>query len=609
MNEEISNLFDRQLGLVYQERIEDIRILITGHGPTIGFLIQELVFLGFGSSQGFIAFPDDIKVRLIDIKGQLFFKESDIGKNMWEVVKFRVGLNYDPNISILGIESLDDYNYDSVIVVETASDNESNDYRIPSYENGIYAITTKTGTVISSKKLDYNKCNYNVLQPSLSAICAGLVATEIMRRNFLLRVSEILDTNLQIRYVLQQKGILKECRESQRQHKGLPLKIRMKIGGENVPVTFEPFTETQIIYGPEGRLEKKIEDPDRIIIYASLPKKSFLKRFFVEQMEVLETYQPGHFKPIDDLLVSPFQETRICETKIIDANVSIPEYIRNKKVYFLGVGGLGSWTTLLFNVSNTEYCTLVLNDHDTEVEEHNLNRQILFDRTSIGKPKVEAAESTLRKTNPKNKIVKLPFELDIGVVNCLINEDFMSMDEYAKQKALNSNMIEGLPLNFVREEPVIANELKTSDIFVCGPDNIRVRYVSSLIGKLLGITVVNAGAERFEGKVDLFEPNGDCYICRYGEESKFKQEVVSCTGRIPIPSIVTTISIIGSIQSLMAILKLVLPEEKSLHYLQYYGRYQLIASCFGNPCRHKKSDACPGHLNLPIELNPFQFFN
>lgn len=609
MNDGLSTVFNRQLGLVYQEKIENIRILITGHGSAIGFLIQELLFLGFGSSQGFISFPKDLLVKEIDIKGQIFFQKEDLGKPMWDAAKLRVMLTYDSRISIIGIDDLDSYNYNSVVVVETACVEAPESVSIPKNANLIYAITTKTSAVISSKKLGYEVCSYNVLQPSLGVICAGLVSTEILRRNMLIRSSEILDTNLQIRYVFEQKDILKHCRELQKQHKGLPLQLRMKIGGENVPVTFEPFTETQIVYGSEGRIETQKEDPDRVILYASLPQNTFMKRMLVEQLEILEESTEGHFKPVSELLISPFVETTINQEKIIDAEISIPNIIKDKKVYFLGVGGLGSWTTTLFSISNTENCTLVLNDHDSEVEEHNLNRQILFNKFSIGKPKVVAAAKTLGTLNSNNKIIELPFELDIGAVNCLFNQDFMSLDDYNKKKNTNKVKLDELNINFVREEPVIANELKNTDVLVCGPDNIRVRYVSSLLGKLLKIPIVNAGAERFEGKVDLFDPSGDCYICRYGEESKFKQEIVSCTGKIATPSIVTTISTIGAIQSLITILKLILPDEKIVHYIQYYGRYQMIATCNDTPCRHKKSDNCPDHLNLPVDQNPFQFFS
>ncbi|MHA2366562.1 MAG: ThiF family adenylyltransferase [Candidatus Hodarchaeales archaeon] len=610
MSEDLSSLFERQLGLVYQERIEDLRVLLTGHGPTMGFLVQELVFLGFGSSQGFVSFPNDLLVTKHDVKGQLLLEESDIGKPFHEAIKNRTHEKISDDVLIFGVSDLDDFNYDAVVAVETALVDIPTDYRIPSFENAIWAITTKTSACISTEKLHHNQSPFNVLTPSLCAITASLAATEILRRNLLIRVSEILDSNLQLRFILQQKGILEACKTATADHKGLPFKLRLKLGSERVPVTFEEYTETTTIYGSEGRKEKINVDPDRVILYASFPKTSFLKRLLVDQLEILEEYPSGHFKPVDNVIFSPFNESRIENNKIIDVDLKIPETLDNKKIYFLGVGGLGSWTTVLINLSNTSNCTMVLNDHDPEIEEHNLNRQILFTKASIGKPKAVAAEESLIKINPTNKITLLPFQLDIGAANNIVNNEFMTPEEYEHKKK-NISYIPGtsIPTEIIRDDLVVANELKESDIIVCGPDNIRVRYVTSLIGKLVGIPVVNAGAERFEGKMDLFEPNHDCYVCRYGENSKYKQEVVSCTGRIPIPSIVTTISTLGGIQALITMVKLAMPDTDCVHYLQYYGRYQMFAKCSPDgPCRHKQKEACPHHLNLPEHENPFSFF-
>ena len=124
------------------------------------------------------------------------------------------------------------------------------------------------------------------------------------------------------------------------------------------------------------------------------------------------------------------------------------------------------------------------------------------------------------------------------------------------------------------------------------------------------IPLINAGGEIFEGKVDLFLPDGDCYVCRYGEKSKHEEKVVSCTGELPTLSIVTTIGIIGGLQSSLALAHLIDPTEKSPlhHFMQYYGRYQMLATCHGSACKHKIKPECPEHLNLPEHENPFKFF-
>ena len=115
--------------------------------------------------------------------------------------------------------------------------------------------------------------------------------------------------------------------------------------------------------------------------------------------------------------------------------------------------------------------------------------------------------------------------------------------------------------------------------------------------------------ERFEGKVDVFTPEGDCYVCRYGEDTKEQREVVSCTGKIPTPSIITTIATIGGIQTAVGMAHLTNIQSEITHYVHYYPRYQILAKCQpGLVCRHKKKENCPEHLNLPIEENPFPFF-
>lgn len=62
------------------------------------------------------------------------------------------------------------------------------------------------------------------------------------------------------------------------------------------------------------------------------------------------------------------------------------------KVACLGVGGLGSIVSL--NLCRLGVKHLVLIDYD-QVEAHNLNRQLLFTKSDIGTPKVEAAKRNL----------------------------------------------------------------------------------------------------------------------------------------------------------------------------------------------------------------------
>ncbi|MHA1613860.1 MAG: ThiF family adenylyltransferase [Candidatus Thorarchaeota archaeon] len=613
-----SQRVDRQVGLVYQERIEDMRIFIGGSGPVIDYLVTHLAFLGFGTSQGFIGFLKDRKVKKEDVQGQLMLTPEDIGRPLWEAIRDHVKDEIASDIRIIGIDDLDAYNYDAVIATRSSNSDPDDTLILPQSEQTIWAVCSKTAAYMGTDKPVYEPQEFDVLTASLAAVAAGFAVTEIMRRNLLIRPSEILQRDLKLRCVIQQRGILAKYKEAQKTRKGLPFKVRMKIGGEILGTNVTEYTETITRY-VGSKVEETIKiDPDRIILECGFPSGSYLARMLSDQIEILDDAPPDMFRPTTSLLFSPLAETHVKHKDgliyIMDKDVKVPTELKDKTVFFLGVGGIGSWSTALFNLSNTSNCTLILNDHDAEVEEHNLNRQILFTKDSIGKPKAIAARKKLLEINPTNKVVSLPWETEIGTANAIHMKDMMSLEEYEKRKKASEGkvqVIDGIeiPLEILREESVLAHSLANSDLLVCGPDNIRTRYVSTLIAKQLNIPVITAGAERFEGKVDLFMPDSDCYVCRYGEDTKEQREVVSCTGKIPIPSIVSTIGTIGAMQTAIAIASMSDLDVEVTHFVQYYPRYQLIAKCEpGKDCRHKKSPDCPQHLNLPQEESTFVFF-
>jgi molybdopterin/thiamine biosynthesis adenylyltransferase len=83
--------------------------------------------------------------------------------------------------------------------------------------------------------------------------------------------------------------------------------------------------------------------------------------------------------------------------------------IRNAKVCVVGVGGLGS--TMLTQLAGMGVGLLRVVDRDV-VERANIHRQGIFDTSSLGMPKVEAAENRIRAINPDVEVEALPISIN-----------------------------------------------------------------------------------------------------------------------------------------------------------------------------------------------------
>lgn len=81
-------------------------------------------------------------------------------------------------------------------------------------------------------------------------------------------------------------------------------------------------------------------------------------------------------------------------------------------VLVLGVGGIGSNCALGLSMLGVGH--LVLVDHDC-IELQNLNRQVLYDTTSIGKSKVEVAGERLRAVNPSVNVIAIPQRIESSI--------------------------------------------------------------------------------------------------------------------------------------------------------------------------------------------------
>jgi molybdopterin/thiamine biosynthesis adenylyltransferase/rhodanese-related sulfurtransferase len=150
--------------------------------------------------------------------------------------------------------------------------------------------------------------------------------------------------------------------------------------------------------------------------------------------------------------------------------------LKAAKVLCIGTGGLGAPLGVYLAAAGVGRIGLV--DFDT-VDLTNLQRQILFSTSDVGRPKIEAAADRLRSMNPEIQIDT--FERRLTSENAL-------------------------------------DLFKDYDLIVDGTDNFPTRYLVNDACVLLGKQNVYGSIFRFEGQVTVFgAPGGPCYRCLYPE--------------------------------------------------------------------------------------------
>ena len=150
--------------------------------------------------------------------------------------------------------------------------------------------------------------------------------------------------------------------------------------------------------------------------------------------------------------------------------------LKGSRVLIVGAGGLGSPLGLYLAAAGVG--TLGMVDFDA-VDESNLQRQVLYGVSDVGRPKLEAAAERLREINPHVELVPHPVRL-------------------TSENALE--VLEGY------------------DVVVDGSDNFPTRYLVNDACVLLGKPDVYGSIFRFEGQVAVFwGEHGPCYRCLFAE--------------------------------------------------------------------------------------------
>jgi adenylyltransferase/sulfurtransferase len=151
--------------------------------------------------------------------------------------------------------------------------------------------------------------------------------------------------------------------------------------------------------------------------------------------------------------------------------------LRQARALVIGAGALGN--ELVKNLLLLGWGTIVIADFD-RVEESNLSRSVLFDPSSVGKPKVEAIVQSAARLNPECTVVGLGTDVRLAVGA-------------------------GLPA-------------RMDVVFGC-VDNVAARVALGQLAGRSGSLVIDGGLTTWEGTVRvLLPPDGPCYVCGLTEE-------------------------------------------------------------------------------------------
>jgi sulfur-carrier protein adenylyltransferase/sulfurtransferase len=150
--------------------------------------------------------------------------------------------------------------------------------------------------------------------------------------------------------------------------------------------------------------------------------------------------------------------------------------LRDASVAVVGAGGLGSPVALYLAAAGVG--TLGLIEFDT-VDRSNLQRQVLYGTSDIGRPKLDAATDRLRDLNPHVRLAT------------------------HGERLTRHNGLE---------------VLRDYDVVIDGTDNFPTRYLVNDACVLLGKPYVYGSILRFEGQVSVFDArHGPCYRCLFRE--------------------------------------------------------------------------------------------
>lgn len=183
------------------------------------------------------------------------------------------------------------------------------------------------------------------------------------------------------------------------------------------------------------------------------------------------------------------------------------------KVFVLGAGGLGSPALLYLAAAGVG--TIGMADGDC-VDMSNLQRQIIHNTETVGKPKVHSAKETIEKLNPDVKVEAFHGRLTVDNIREIIRE---------------------------------------YDVVLDGSDNFPTRFLMNDAAFFENKPLVSGSMFRFDGQVSVFNPNKGypCYRCLYPEPPP-KGLVPSCQEAGVLGALAGVIGVLQAVETVKMLL-------------------------------------------------------
>jgi molybdopterin/thiamine biosynthesis adenylyltransferase len=183
--------------------------------------------------------------------------------------------------------------------------------------------------------------------------------------------------------------------------------------------------------------------------------------------------------------------------------------IQNSRVLIIGAGGLGSPAAMYLACAGVGHITVV--DDDT-VDLTNLQRQIAHRTETVGLPKVQSLQQTLRALNPQALVTAIESRADAALLDTLVGQ---------------------------------------MDVVLDCCDNFTTRHAVNAACVKHRKPLVSGAAIQFDGQISVYDVRRDgapCYACMFAPDAVFEEARCSTMGVFS-----PLVGIIGSMQAAEAL--------------------------------------------------------